>query len=121
MSKQFDCLLGKIWRKGCACWCSPCSRGCARTGSRRAGRGNLLRLLAQFRAEDAAKEGYGPANVLSLLKELRGHLRGLNISRLSIRGTYLQGVELQDTTLAFALMRECVWTSTFRCHLRGSH
>src|SRR5205823_5210302 len=33
---------------------------------------HLLRLFAQFRAEDAAKEGYGPANVITLLKELRG-------------------------------------------------
>jgi WD40 repeat protein/transcriptional regulator with XRE-family HTH domain len=74
---------------------------------------HLLRLLVQFRTEDAAKEGYGPANVITLLKALRGHLRGLDLSRLSIRGAYLQGVELQDATLAFALMRECVWTSTF--------
>jgi WD40 repeat protein/transcriptional regulator with XRE-family HTH domain len=74
---------------------------------------HLLRLLAQFRDEDAAIQGYGPANVLSLLKELRGHLRGLDFSRLSIRGTYLQGVELQDATLSEALMRECVFTENF--------
>src|SRR5213078_3825865 len=40
---------------------------------------HLLRLLAQFRSEDAATQGYGPANVLSLLKDLRGHLRGLDL------------------------------------------
>src|SRR5690349_11535455 len=62
---------------------------------------HLLRLLELFRAEDAAAQGYGPANVLSLLTELRGHLRGLDLSRLSIRGAYLQGVELQDASLAF--------------------
>jgi hypothetical protein len=73
----------------------------------------LLRLLAQFRAEDAAKEGYGPANVLSLLTELRGHLRGLDLSRLSIRGAYLQGVELQDARLSGARLQECVWTEAF--------
>ncbi|HEX6557626.1 MAG TPA: NB-ARC domain-containing protein, partial [Ktedonobacteraceae bacterium] len=74
---------------------------------------HLLRLLVQFRREDAAAQGYGPANVITLLRALRGHLRGLDLSRLAIRGAYLQGVELQDATLAFALMRECVWTSTF--------
>src|SRR5213082_2405426 len=74
---------------------------------------HLLDLLAQFRDEDAVTQGYGPANAISLLKALRGHLRGLDLSRLAIRGAYLQGVELQDSTLSGAMMRECVWTSTF--------
>src|SRR5215467_8696712 len=74
---------------------------------------HLLRLLAQFRAEDAAKAGYGPANVLSLLKDLRSHLRGLDLSRLAISGAYLQGVEMQDATLAGATLDEVVWTSAF--------
>src|SRR6266487_4564722 len=69
---------------------------------------NLLRLLAQFRTEDAAIQGYGPANVISLLKALRGHLRGLDLSRLAIRGAYLQGVEMQDATLSGARLEECV-------------
>jgi WD40 repeat protein/transcriptional regulator with XRE-family HTH domain len=74
---------------------------------------HLLPLLAQFRTEDAAKEGYGPANVITLLKALRGHLRGLDLSRLAIRGAYLPGVEMQDTTLSGALMRECIFTGNF--------
>ena len=74
---------------------------------------HLLGLLAQFRSEDAATQGYGPANVLSLLKELRGHLRGLDLSRLAIRGAYLQGIEMQDVTLAGAVMRECVFSEDF--------
>jgi WD40 repeat protein/transcriptional regulator with XRE-family HTH domain len=74
---------------------------------------HLLRLLAQFRVEDAATQGYGPANVITLLKALRGHLRGLDLSRISIRGAYLQGVELQDATLACALLQECVLTEHF--------
>jgi WD40 repeat protein/transcriptional regulator with XRE-family HTH domain len=73
----------------------------------------LQRLLAQFRAEDASTQGYGPANVITLLTALRGHLRGLDLSRLFIRGAYLQGVELQDATLAFALLHECVLTEHF--------
>jgi len=74
---------------------------------------HLLRLLSQFRGEDAAKEGYRPANVISLLKDLRGHLRGLDLSRLSIRGAFLQGVEMQDTSLAGATLREVVFTEAF--------
>jgi len=74
---------------------------------------HLLPLLAQFRTEDAAKEGYGPANVITLLTALRGHLRGLDLSRLALRGAYLQGVELQDATLSGALIRESVFTENF--------
>src|SRR6266516_940349 len=74
---------------------------------------HLLRLLSQFRMEDAATQGYGPANVITLLKALRGHLRGLDLSRLSIRGAYLQGVELQDANLAESLLQECVLTESF--------
>src|SRR2546423_3250675 len=50
---------------------------------------HLLGLLAQFRAEDTATQGYGPANVITLLTALRGHLRGLDLSRLAIRGASL--------------------------------
>jgi WD40 repeat protein/DNA-binding CsgD family transcriptional regulator/transcriptional regulator with XRE-family HTH domain len=74
---------------------------------------HLLRLLEQFRSEDAAVQGYGPANVLSLLKALRGHLRGLDLSRLAIRGAYLQGVQMQDATLSGVVMRECVLSEDF--------
>ncbi len=74
---------------------------------------HLLRLLSQFRAEDAATQGYGPANVISLLTELRGRLRGLDLSRLSLRGAFLQGVEMQDTSLARARLRDVVFTESF--------
>src|SRR5262249_34371248 len=68
---------------------------------------HLLRLLVQFRTEDSATQGYGPANAITLLTALRSHLRGLDLSRLSIRGVYLQGVELQDANLAGAQLEEC--------------
>ncbi len=74
---------------------------------------HLLRLLAQFRAEDTATQGYGPANIISLLKALRGHLRGLDLSRLAIRGAYLQGIEMQDTTLSGATLLDSVFTESF--------
>ena len=73
---------------------------------------HLLRLLAQFRTEDAATQGYGPANVITLLKALQGHLRGLDLSQLVLRGVYLQGVKLQDANLSGALLQESVFTQT---------
>jgi hypothetical protein len=73
----------------------------------------LLSLLSQLRARAEYAQGYGPANGLALLREQRSHLRGLELSRLVIRGAYLQGVEMQDTRLCEALMRECVWTENF--------
>src|SRR5207253_4224325 len=65
----------------------------------------------QLRTRPDYAQGYGPANLLALLRELRGHLRGLNLSQLAIRGAYLQGVEMQDTKLSGATLRETVWTS----------
>jgi WD40 repeat protein/transcriptional regulator with XRE-family HTH domain len=73
----------------------------------------LLRPLAQFRTEDAATQGYGPANVISLLKVLRGHLVRLDLSQLSLRGAFLQGVEMQDASLARTTLRDVIFTESF--------
>jgi hypothetical protein len=72
-----------------------------------------LPLLMHFRTEDGTSQGYGPANVIAQLKALRGHLRGLDLSRLAIRGAYLQRAERQDAHLSGAVMRECVFTEAF--------
>jgi WD40 repeat protein len=48
--------------------------------------------------------------VISLFKELRGNLRGLDLSRLSVRGAYLQGVEMQGASLKKAILRETAFT-----------
>jgi WD40 repeat protein/transcriptional regulator with XRE-family HTH domain len=69
----------------------------------------LVALLRHIRTEDGNSQGYGPANVISLLKALRG----LDLSRLAIRRAYLQGVEMQDATLSGALLRECVLSEAF--------
>ena len=73
---------------------------------------HLLRLLSQFRTEDAATQGYGPTNVISLLNALRGHLRDLDLSHLALRGVSLQGIEMQDTRLSEATLQDCVFTET---------
>jgi WD40 repeat protein len=70
----------------------------------------LLLLLDQIRAWSDNAQGYAPANIIALLRLLRGHLRKLNLSQLSVRGAYLQGIEMQDTSLAGVLLRDTVFT-----------
>jgi WD40 repeat protein/transcriptional regulator with XRE-family HTH domain len=73
----------------------------------------LLTLLDEQRERADYAQGYGPANLLALLRELRGHLRGLDLSQLLLRGVNLQGVEMQDTTLAGVTLQETVFTESF--------
>src|SRR6266702_4679955 len=73
----------------------------------------LRSLLSEVRELAEAVQGYGPANLVALLRLLRGDLRGLDLSHLALRGAYLQGVEMQDTTLAGARLYECVLTEAF--------
>jgi hypothetical protein len=70
-------------------------------------------LLSTLRPWDELAQGYGPANLVTLLRLLRGDLRGLNLSQLALRGVELQGVELQDANLSIALIRESVLSETF--------
>src|SRR2546422_203602 len=74
---------------------------------------HLRSLLSEVRELAEAVQGYGPANLVALLRLLRGDLRGLDLSHLALRGAYLQGVEMQDTTLAGARLCECVLTEAF--------
>jgi hypothetical protein len=76
-------------------------------------RGGLVSLLEQLRGWPQQSQGYGPANLVALLRLLRGHLRGLDLSQLSLRGVYLQGIEMQDARLSGTLMRESVFTEAF--------
>jgi WD40 repeat protein/transcriptional regulator with XRE-family HTH domain len=62
--------------------------------------GLLLALLDRWRGQPAGRQGYGPGNVVNLLRLLRGELRGMDLSRLHIRQAYLQDTEAQDANLA---------------------
>ena len=75
--------------------------------------GQLCSLLAYLRERAQRTQGYGPANLVALLRVLRGDLRGLDLSRLALRGVHLQGVEMQDATLAGATLQGSVFTETF--------
>ena len=71
---------------------------------------HLKRLLEMLRHLPMDKQGYGPANILALLRQLHGHLRHLDLSQLVLRGAYLQGVEMQHTNLREAMVRETLFT-----------
>jgi transcriptional regulator with XRE-family HTH domain len=73
----------------------------------------LVALLDRWRGRPAAEQGNGPGNVVNLLRVLRGHLRGMDFSRLTIRHSYLQGVEARDASLAGAHLSEAVLAEAF--------
>src|SRR5262249_47342816 len=68
----------------------------------------LLLLLAAWRAQPRSAQGYGPGNVVNLLRLLRGHLRGLDLTRLAIRQAYLAEVDAQDARLVDAELVDTV-------------
>src|SRR5690606_2035016 len=74
---------------------------------------HLISLLRELRQRPIQIQGYAPSNIMALLRVLRQHLRKLDLSRLSIRGAYLQGVEMQDSSLFEAVMSQCSFTESF--------
>ena len=70
----------------------------------------LKQMLETLRQLPMDMQGYGPANILALLRHLHGHLRHLDLSRLTLRSAYLQGVEMQHTSLEGAIVRETLFT-----------
>ena len=75
--------------------------------------GHLLALLVQFRSLPVNSQGYGPANLVTLLRLLRGDLRGLDLSQLALRGVYLQRVQMQDTNLQATSIHDGVFSESF--------
>src|SRR5262249_52701315 len=78
----------------------------------------LLRLLASWREQPPSEQGYGPGNVINLLRLLRGHLRDLDLARLAIRQAYLAEVDAQDARLVDAHLADTVLADAF--HLPSS-
>jgi WD40 repeat protein/transcriptional regulator with XRE-family HTH domain len=72
--------------------------------------GQLLSLLNQLREQADSAQGYGPANLIALLRLQRGNLNRLDLSKLCIRGASLHGIEMQATSLCGALIRDTVLT-----------
>jgi WD40 repeat protein/transcriptional regulator with XRE-family HTH domain len=70
----------------------------------------LLALLEPLRGQRDEVQGYAPANLLALLRTVRGDLSGLDLHKLLLRNVYLRGVHLRDTSLAEAILRDAVFT-----------
>ena len=73
----------------------------------------LLALLEGWRDRPAAEQGYGPGNVVNLLRLLRGDLRGLDLSHLAIRQAYLAEVDAQYARLVDAHLAETILAEAF--------
>ena len=73
----------------------------------------LLALLEGWRNQPEAEQGYGPGNVVNLLRLQRGDLRSLDLAHLALRQAYLAGVEAQDASLAGAHLSEVVLAEAF--------
>jgi WD40 repeat protein len=73
----------------------------------------LLLLLDQLREQSVYAQGYGAANLVALLRQYRGHLRGIDLSCLVVRGAYLQGIEMQNASLMESTLHDTVFTEAF--------
>ncbi len=73
----------------------------------------LLALLDLWRNGREAEQGYGPGNVVNLLRLLRGDLHSLDLARLAIRQAQMAGIEAQDASLAGAHLSEAVLAEAF--------
>jgi WD40 repeat protein/transcriptional regulator with XRE-family HTH domain len=85
----------------------------ASRGSRGAAARQLGMLLDHLRVLPPEAQGYGSGNLVSLLRVLRGDLRGVDLSGLAIRQVYLQEVEAQDASLAGAHLTGTVLAQAF--------
>ncbi len=73
----------------------------------------LMHLLATLRDTPRREQGYGSGNVINLLYQLRGTLRGYDFSGLHIRQAYFVGVDLQDANFAGSSFDQSVFSETF--------
>lgn len=73
----------------------------------------LKALLDQFRTQPHSAHGYAPANIMMLLRLLNGNLRETDLSHLMLRGISLQGIEMQDASLAHGFLLDSVFTEAF--------
>jgi len=84
------------------------ARGSAQEAEQR-----LDSLLDQQRERPMEGQGYGPGNLVNLLRLLRGDLNGVDLSGLAIRRAYLQEVEAHGASLAGAHLSETVLGEAF--------
>jgi WD40 repeat protein/transcriptional regulator with XRE-family HTH domain len=81
--------------------------------SERSLEGQLLGLLTMRRERPLKEQGYLGGNIINLLVQLRGKLRGYDFSKFTIWQAYLQGIEVQDVNFTESNFRQSVFTDTF--------
>src|SRR5207247_8469373 len=74
----------------------------------------LMHVLATLRNIPQKEQGYGGGNVINLLYQLRGTLRGCDLSGLHIRQASFVGVDLQDANFAGTSFGQSVYSETYR-------
>jgi hypothetical protein len=68
----------------------------------------LVALLDAWRGRPPGEQGYGPGNVVNLLRLLRGDLRGLDLGHLALRQAYLAGLRCRTRAWrALTLLKRC--------------
>jgi hypothetical protein len=94
--------------------CAPLVERLVETsGSAHAAEQRLVSLLRAQRRRPILDQGYGPGNLVNLLRLLRGDLRDVDLSGLAIRQAYLQEVDAQGASLAGAHLSETVLGEAF--------
>jgi len=94
--------------------CAPILRGLTARRGEAATERLVLGLLEHLRNDySPARQGSGPGNLINLRRLLRGDLRGLDLSRLTIRWAYLAELEAQDASLAGAHLADSVLAEAF--------
>ena len=74
---------------------------------------HFTHVLAALRKTPREAQGYGGGNVINLLYQLKGTLRGFDFSGLHIRQAYFVGVDLQDANFAGSSFDRSVFSETF--------
>jgi WD40 repeat protein/transcriptional regulator with XRE-family HTH domain len=82
-------------------------------GGARAAEQRLVSLLDEQRGRPVEDQGYGPGNIVNVLRLLRGDLKGIDLSGLAIRQAFLQDVEAQAASLARAHLSDTVLGEAF--------
>ena len=85
----------------------------ADVGGRGAAERRLQEQLDGLRRRPFEEHGYGPGNLLNLLRLMRGDLQKVDASGLSIRQAYLAGIEAQDASFAGASIAESALPQSF--------
>ena len=69
---------------------------------------HLLHYLDQIRSLDLHTHGYGPTNIAMLLRQLNGHLQGINLSACGLREANLQ-VQMHGARLIGSTVRDSIF------------